>query len=316
MKVLVPQELPDVEPIAVEGVSYVRYDVAAPIPAKHSDAEGLVVWANRDFAAQARQLPQLRFVQGLAAGAEATLKGDYPEGVVVSGGSGLHDVTVSEHALAMILYCVRGLGKCRAAQARHQWKRGAPKPQLNTADSVTTLIDARVTIWGYGNIGRELAPKLEAFGARVRGLARSDREEGSVRVYAAGTREEPSPARNDVLSDTDVLVNILPASEATKSIFDAGVFAALPARAYVINVGRGATVDQAALAQALRDGEIAGAALDVTDPEPLPEDSELWDLATLITPHIAGNRPVGWEKLLARNLAAFLAGEEIENRLA
>jgi phosphoglycerate dehydrogenase-like enzyme len=110
---------------------------------------------------------------------------------------------------------------------------------------------------------------------------------------------------------------ILPATPATTRALDAGRLAALPRHALVVNVGRGSTVDEPALVAALTERRIAGAALDVTEVEPLPVDSPLWDApGLLVTPHAAGGRPVGADELVAANLAALLAGRELRNVVA
>ncbi|MDK8782764.1 NAD(P)-dependent oxidoreductase, partial [Actinotignum timonense] len=171
---------------------------------------------------------------------------------------------------------------------------------------------AKVTIWGYGHIGRHLAGMLKVFGAQVRGLATSRRTEGDIEVYDGANLAQ----RDEILADTDVLILILPATEATANVVDASVFAALPSRAVVVNVGRGKTVNEEDLAAALREGKIAGAGLDVTATEPLPADSPLWDLATIITPHTAGGRPVGAEELILANVRALRDGGEFINREA
>jgi phosphoglycerate dehydrogenase-like enzyme len=116
------------------------------------------------------------------------------------------------------------------------------------------------------------------------------------------------------LARTDVLVMILPATPRTTHALDAARLAALPPHAYVVNVGRGSTVDEAALVEALTAGRIAGAALDVTEVEPLPPGSPLWDAPGLVlTPHAAGGRPVGADDLISANVAALLAGRELRN---
>ncbi|MFM2475556.1 NAD(P)-dependent oxidoreductase, partial [Burkholderia cenocepacia] len=130
----------------------------------------------------------------------------------------------------------------------------------------TTLRDARVTIWGYGSIGSTLAPHLQALGAHVTGAATRARTEGDVEVVD----RDALPA---LLQRTDVLVMILPATDATRHALDARLLAQLPSHAWVVNVGRGATVDETALVAALEAGALGGAALDVTEVEPLPSSS-------------------------------------------
>jgi phosphoglycerate dehydrogenase-like enzyme len=116
------------------------------------------------------------------------------------------------------------------------------------------------------------------------------------------------------LPETDVLVMILPHTEGSGPALDAELLALLPGRAWVVNVGRGSTVDEDALVQSLRAGRIAGAALDVFRTEPLPADSPLWDLPNvMISPHSAGGRPRDAAALVAENLAALLEGRPLRN---
>jgi phosphoglycerate dehydrogenase-like enzyme len=140
-----------------------------------------------------------------------------------------------------------------------------------------------------------------ALGARVTGVASSDGERYGFPVVAASRLDE-------VLPTADVLVSLLPATAATHHALDAGTLALLPAHARFVNAGRGATVDEEALVAALRAGTLAGAALDVTETEPLPADSPLWDAPGLIlTPHVAGGRPQGAAPFVTEQLRAWLA---------
>ena len=312
MKILLPDSLP-LAPALPEGVQAVRYGVAAPVPDEHLDAEALVVWGNApaDLRAVAGRMPRLRWVQTLAAGPDAVLGAGFPDDVVVTSGVGLHDRPVTEHALALVLALLRRLPAALAAQAEHRWadELGGLQP-LHPEEAVTTLLDARVLVWGFGNIGQNLAPLLQALGAQVRGVGRSAGERSGVPVVAEDRLEAE-------LEHTDVLVMILPATEATAHALDAARLAALPRHAFVVNVGRGTTVDEPALVAALTDGGIAGAALDVTEVEPLPADSPLWDAPNLLlTPHAAGGRPVGADELVGANLEALLAGRELRNVVA
>jgi phosphoglycerate dehydrogenase-like enzyme len=312
VKILLPDSLP-LAPALPEGVQAVRYGVAAPVPDEHLDAEALVVWGNApaDLRAVAGRMPRLRWVQTLAAGPDAVLGAGFPGDVVVTSGVGLHDRPVTEHALALVLALLRRLPAALATQAEHRWadELGGLQP-LHPEGAVTTLLDARVLVWGFGNIGQNLAPLLQALGAQVRGVGRSAGERSGFPVVAEDRLEAE-------LEHTDVLVMILPATDATTHALDAARLAALPRHAFVVNVGRGSTVDEPALVAALTEGRIAGAALDVTEVEPLPADSPLWDAPNLLlTPHAAGGRPVGADELVAANLAALLADRELRNVVA
>lgn len=309
MKVLLPDSLP-LAPPAPADVTLVTYDAGARVPDEHLDAEVLVVWGSTsdDVAAVAGRMPNLRWVQTLAAGPDAVLAAGFPDDVVITSGVGLHSSTVTEHALALVLALVRRLPASARAQAEHRWadELGGVQP-LHPTGPVTTLLEARVLVWGFGQIGQTLAGLLRGLGAQVRGVARSAGERAGFPVVAES-------ALADELARTDVLVMILPADTATQRALDAARLAALPNHAYVVNVGRGTTVDEEALLAALTTGGIAGAALDVTAVEPLPAGSPLWDApGLLLTPHAAGGRPVGADGLIGTNLAALLAGERLRN---
>ena len=308
MKILVPSIVDlagELHPL----VHVERYDPRAPLPAEHRDAEAIVTWGNSpENLDSLRSLDRLRWVQALSAGVDHVLKIDVPDDVIVTSGSGLHDRTVTEHATALALTLLRRMPEAAAAQRRHEWSSdiGGVQP-LRPEGRVTSFIDANVTIWGFGNIGQNLAGVLSMLGARVTGVARSAGERGGFPVVAESDIE-------GVLEGTDVLIMVLPSTDETRHALDAARIAALPAHAYVVNVGRGSTLDEAALAAALRAGDLAGAALDVTQTEPLPASSELWDTPNLIlTPHAAGGRPDGAQKLIRENLRAFLAGDPLRN---
>ena len=312
MKLLLPNSLP-LAPALPDGVEAVLYDASTPVPDEHLDAEAMVVWGSSGdaVAAVAGRMPALRWVQTLAAGPDAVLAAGFPDEVVITSGTGLHDRPVTEHALALVLSLVRRLPAAARAQAEHRWadELGGLQP-LHPEGAVTTLLDARVLVWGFGNIGQNLAPLLQALGAQVRGVGRSAGERSGFPVVAEDRLEAE-------LEHTDVLVMILPATDATTHALDAARLAALPRHAFVVNVGRGSTVDEPALVAALTEGRIAGAALDVTEVEPLPADSPLWAAPNLLlTPHAAGGRPVGADELVAANLAALLAGRELRNVVA
>lgn len=307
MKILLPDTV-DLDPELPEGWEAVVVDAREEIPAEHHDAEVLVVWgaSRRHLASAAEHLSGLRCIQSLSAGVDGILAAGFAPEVAIATGAGLHSLTVSEHALALLLTLVRRLPESREAQQRHEWsgELGGLQP-LHPEGRLTTLLDAEVLIWGFGSIGQTLAPMLQGLGAHVRGAARTAGTRAGVEVIAEA----------DVLAalpETDVLVNILPATEQTAGIVGAEVLAALPDHAILVNVGRGATVDQAALRAALEASTLGAAGIDVTDPEPLPAEDPLWDAPRLlITPHGAGGRPVGADERIARNLRALVDGGEM-----
>lgn len=314
MKLLLPTSLPLDLPVdqTVDGVTYASYAPDAPVPEEHTDADGLVVWGNtsEQLADTARRLPRLRWVQALAAGPDAVLAAGFDPEVVVTSGRSLHDGPVSEHTLAMALAAARRLDLMVDAQRESRWAGelgGSQSGDRSSYPGLGTLAGASVTIWGFGSIGQALAPLLQMLGAEVVGVATTAGERAGFPVIT----EADLPGR---LAQTDLLVAILPATPETEAVISAEVFDALPSHAWVVNVGRGATLDEAALERALRAGTLGGAALDVVATEPLPASSTLWDTPNVIlTPHAAGGRPQGATALVAENVAAFRAGETLRN---
>jgi len=306
MKVL----LPDSAELDQDVPGGVRYRVDAPIPEEHTDAEVLVMWGNSDdqLADAARRLTKVRWVQSLAAGPDAVLRAGFGPDVLITAGGGLHDKTVAEHTLALVLGAARRLNLLVRAQIEHRWagELGGRQP-LKEKDNFRTLRESHVVLWGFGGIAAELAPHLTALGARVTGVARHPGERHGFPVVTAAD----FPA---LLPTADVLIMILPDTPSTRHALDASVLSQLPAHAWVVNVGRGSTVDEAALLAAVRSGGIAGAALDVFETEPLPASSGLWDEPNvIITPHGAGGRPLGAADLIRSNLDAFVNGRPLRH---
>ncbi len=311
-KLLYPTSLA-IEPKLLEGygVTLIPYDVKSPIPSEHTDAEILVTWCNTpsNLRDAASRLTKLRWIQSLAAGPNDVLAAGFsPSAIKITTGSGLHDHTVAEHTLGLLLNAARRFFEMRDYQNEGKWPGhlGGPQPD-RPAGRFTTLQGANVVVWGFGNIAKTLSPWLVALGANVSGVARSKGVRNGIQVFA----EEDL---GDILPRTDALVMILPGSEATKHALNAERLALLPRHAWVVNVGRGTSVDEDALADALEAGGIGGAALDVFEKEPYPEGGRLWKTPnTIVSPHAAGGRPQDPEELIAWNLRKFLAGQELKN---
>lgn len=311
VKILLPDTI-RLHPRLPEGWQAVRVDASVPIPDEHHDAEVLVLWGPSEdhLTSAVCSLTRLRFVQTLSAGVESVLDAGFNRDVILANGSGLHDLTVAEHTIAVLLSLVRDLPAALQCQGRHEWSEqlGGIR-ELQPSGKITTLLDTRTLIWGFGRIAQALAPILHSLGSSVTGVARHSGERAGFPVIS-------NQSAMDELAHTDVLISVLPATSETRGILGAEVFAALPSRAVVVNVGRGSVVDQQALIKALETHEIAAAALDVTTPEPLPPDHPLWNAPGLIlTPHAAGGRPVGATELVERNLQAVANGRPIENRV-
>ena len=193
-----------------------------------------------------------------------------------------------------------------AARA-HRWAAPAP---------VRSIHGCRVTILGTGDLGGNIARRMRGMGAeKIIGLSRS----GKAREAGIFDETYPISQLDRLLSDAELLVMALPNTPETVNILNRERIARLPKEAIVINVGRGNALDQAALAEALNTDHIAGAALDVVDPEPLPENDPLWDTKHLIlTPHISGNLTLGYTcdrnvELFCEDLANYAAGRPLSH---
>jgi phosphoglycerate dehydrogenase-like enzyme len=316
MKLLYPNTL-NIDEASISGfptVTLHQYDAKAPtIPSDLLDATVLVTWSNSpaNLAFAAQNMPNLRWIQSLAAGPNDVLSAGFDRSrVVVASGSGLHDATVAEHTLALLLCAARRLHEMRDFQRQGKWPGhlGGPQPDREPG-TFRTLRDARILVWGFGNIAKKLTPLLLALGAKVTGVARSAGVRGGVQVFG----EDKLP---ELLPQTDALVMILPGDETTKHALNRERLALLPRHAWVVNVGRGMSVDEDALYEALEEERIGGAALDVFETEPLPEGNKLYGAKNLVlSPHAAGGRPQGAEALIVDNLRRFLAGQELRNRI-
>ncbi|GAB06291.1 hydroxyacid dehydrogenase [Gordonia amarae] len=218
--------------------------------------------------------------------------------------SGFYAEGVAEHALALLL---AGLRQINTSVLRH-WD----KEPIDTG--VRTLRGATVAIVGAGGIGASLIPRLTAGGASVIAVNRSGRPVDGAKLTL------PTNRLDEVWGQTDHVVLAAPSTPETRHLINERTLAALPSHAWVVNVARGPLIDQKALYNALREGVIAGAALDVTDPEPPSPDDPLWSLPNvIITPHIA-NPASGLTRemapFLAENMRRFIAGDDLIARVS
>ena len=222
--------------------------------------------------------------------------------VVVTNSRGVFDEAIAEYVLGQILSFAKDLPGSWRRQQDHRWEHRESERVAGT----------RALVIGTGPIGRTIARLLRAAGLQVRGSGRRAREQDPDFTTVAAQEDLPAE-----LAEADWVVLAAPLTEATRGMIDADALAAMRPSARLINVGRGELVRTDDLVTALREGSIAGAALDVMEPEPLPAGHALWELPTaLITPHNSGDF-VGWRRalveLFAENLARWQAGEQLEN---
>jgi phosphoglycerate dehydrogenase-like enzyme len=228
-------------------------------------------------------------------------------GIPVSNSAGVYNESCATHTLGFMLAQARCLPNALRSRAAN-----GTKPWLELRDSCMPLRGQTVVILGYGAIGKRLAELLLPFKMNVIAYRRRARGDEGLPVVT-------DDGLVDVLAGADHVVDILPDSVETRHFFAAARFSQIKPGAIFYNIGRGATVDQDALAQALRSGRIAAAWLDVTEPEPLPDDHPLWgEPNCFITPHIAGGH-VDETKTLVRhflgNFERFVRGEELVDRV-
>lgn len=280
----------------------------AEADARLGSADVVLGWAvtPRNFSAALR----LRWIQVTAASVNTLLFPELVESsVIVTNGRGLHAVSMAEHTLGVILSFVRKLHLARDAQRERRWIQDA---LLVEAPPFGELAGGTIGLVGFGAIGWAIAERARALGLEV--LA--------VRRHPA---VDPAPAHAqwgvdrlyELIGRSDWLVLAAPLTPETRGMIGGAEIARMRSGAVLINLGRGALVDEAALVRALKSGRIAGAALDVFVEEPLPEASPLWSMPQVIaTPHISGLGPRYWERatdLFRRNLHAYLDGRPLEN---
>jgi phosphoglycerate dehydrogenase-like enzyme len=253
-----------------------RDELLASLPT----ADVLVIsglWRN-DLLAHA---PRLRFIQGIGAGYnQFDLDALRARGIRFANAAGVNRIAVGDHALALILAAARLIPQARDNQRRRHWRSMIS----DIAAREDELAGKTLGIVGLGSIGSRVARLARAFDMRVLGLRR-DVAKGGEHVD-----EVLPPARLlDLLARSDYVVLTCPLTDETRGLIGARALAAMKPSAYLVNVARGACVDEAALLDALRAGRLAGAALDTFVDEPLPADSPFWELDNvIITPHTAG----------------------------
>jgi phosphoglycerate dehydrogenase-like enzyme len=250
--------------------------------------------------------PRLRWVQLGSAGADALTPAALGSGLTFTTTAGFNAVSISEWVLGCMLMFAKGWPRLFRNQQAHGWER----------QPVETLVGKTVGIVGFGHIGAEVAKRARAFGCRVVATRRSFGEGGGDPLLDAAYA--PSEVHR-MLADSDYVVLSSALTAETRGLIDADALASMKPSAVLINVSRGEVVDEDALAAALRDGTIAGAALDVAVREPLPADHPLWSLDNIvITPHISGRVADLYAlatEIFCDNLARYGAGEALRNQV-
>ncbi len=248
----------------------------------------------------------IRWVQVYSAGVEGcvSIPSLRERGILVTNMQRVMGPVIAEHVTAMMLALTRRLDAFIPAQREHAWRPEAAEGRMAAVEGKTMLVV------GLGGIGSEIARRGHALGMRVIATRASGRT-GPDFVSYVGLPDELLK----LASEADVVVNATPLTPETTGLFDAAFFSKVKPGAYFINIGRGKSVVTSALVDALEDGRIAGAGLDVTDPEPLPPDHALWKFTNVvITPHVAGRSDLGFSaqmEVVKENVKRYVAGDRM-----
>ena len=282
-----------------------RFPEARFVEAGTADPEVIIGSCPADLI---RNAENLVWVQIFSAGAERCLAIDELGSgeVLLTNGQKMTAPAIGEHAVAMALSLARGLVRYGHLMPSGKWDRDWAR-----SGGIYSVSGKTMLVVGLGGIGSAAAERANALGMRVIATRNSSRE-GPPYVDYVGLSDE----LGDLAAEADIIVNALPLTPATQGLFDAAMFAKVKPGAFFINVGRGGTVVTDALVDALASGHVAGAGLDVTDPEPLPADHALWQMNNvIITPHIswAGYDARLRNMLMHENIRRYLAGEALLN---
>lgn len=255
-----------------------------------------------------KESPRLKWIHLSNAGADIYTKpGVLAPGTILTNSSGAYGLNISEHMIGMLLMMMKKLDRYYVEQLNKNW---ADRGQ------VRSIYGSRILIVGLGDIGGQFAKKVHALGAYTVGIKRHLGEKPDYLDELKGMDE-----LDQELAKADVVACSLPASSKTYHLFDAERFRKMNPNAIIINVGRGSLIDSYALCDALNNDVIAGACLDVVEPEPLPTDHPLWDAKHLIiTPHASGyyHLPETLKRIkimVMENLRAYVSGSPLKNKV-
>ena len=263
--------------------------------------------ARQVLAALAAPGNTVKWMHFISAGREGYEELGWPPGVTVTYAGGGVAPAVAEHAMALVLALARRVpDMLQVVMARRAWDRTLVAPKARSLEGST------LAIVGYGHIGRELAKRARAFDMRVITVARTPRPDALV------DEALPLSSLHAALGQADVVAVSVALTPETTHLLDDAAFAACKPGALLVNIARGPVLDQKALVRALQSGQLGGAAVDVSDPEPLPPQDPLWDCPNvIISPHFAGSgSPRSIDRLaqgVADNLRRFIAGQPLQH---
>ena len=298
-----PDDIPGLK--ALESELEIRYPSAGkPLSDCISGADIVLGWDFQygELHKAWKNADQLKWIFWAGAGVDSLLFPELVESdVVVTNCRGVFDRSMAEYVLGFIIAFGKHFPESVRLQSQHVWKHRHSEQ----------LLGKEVLIVGVGSIGREIARLLTAFGLTVCGVGRRHREDKDFGVIYAGSE------LNSRLATADFVVVMCPSTPESRGMFGVAQFEAMKDSARLINMARGEILDEAALLDALRNGQIAGAALDVFTKEPLPQDSPLWDMDNVIvSPHMSGDFHEHGDVVAAaffENLKRYRSGEPMLN---
>lgn len=305
-----PEHVEKLKTIAHDGgqtsVGGIEVVVVSPEDAPAHFAEAEIVASFPARMPDISLLPQAKWLHSFSAGVDRILTPQVAASdIVLSNSRGVHATPIAEHIIAFMLMFTRGMQQTFRNQQKHLWQK---------AQLLEELQDKVVLIVGMGEIGTEAARLASAFGARVFAVSRTQKEKPDF-VEKAGLQKNLYA----MLPEADFVVITLPHTQETHHLFDKQKFVLMKKSAVIINIGRGGIINEADLIEALHNNTIAGAGLDVTEQEPLPENSPLWDIPNvIITPHHSGLSHKYMDRavdLLCKNLTAYLKNEPLPTQV-
>jgi phosphoglycerate dehydrogenase-like enzyme len=296
------EQMAELQAVAT-GVNVVAVDTIEQAKGEVTDAQAVLGFCDEELASAA---PGLFWTQVYSAGVERCVSLPFMKtgNRLLTNGQRIGSPALAEHAIAMMMVLARGLDVYHANQLKGIWQR---ETGLDRADHME-LEGRTLLVVGLGGIGTQVAKR--GFGLGMHVIAtRNSRREGPDYVEYVGLADE----LNELAARADVVINTAPLTDETRGIFNAAFFDAMKPGAFFVSVGRGASTVTDDLVAALKTGAIAGAGLDVTDPEPLPEGHPLWTMPrVIISPHTAGRSDKGRNRLflmVKENLRRYVAGE-------
>jgi phosphoglycerate dehydrogenase-like enzyme len=292
-------EFPQFEVVRLTNYEHIQNEIA--------DAE--ILFSQLLNAEQFRAANNLQWIHSPSAAVHQFL---FPEliqsDVILTNGREVHAPVVAEHVMALMFAHARRIPESVRFQRSHVWGQSIFWDEHQCPGEIA---DATIGLVGLGSIGRNVAQRASAMGAKIIAV----REHADKPKPAHVDEVFPSSRLQDMLANADYVVLSPPLTSSTRGMIGRKQLAAMKPGAYLVNVGRGPLIDEAALIDALREGKISGAALDVFDQEPLPPESPLWDLENLlITPHTGGMTEKMWDRhfaVFSENLRRYIAGQPL-----